>query len=188
MTLQYSLDENDLLQARLYAASKNKRIKKRRRRNWILMTFGYLLWGCLFWSFYKRFSKNEFLHIACAFFILAILVAIFYPFYQRYYYKRFYKKRIIKKTKNKSESPSTYTFNDDFIGVKDDVAEAKMKLSNFEKISETENYFYLKIKNSSYFVTPKAKIPSVDEVRNKLSAIAQQFNIPYVSDLNWKWK
>lgn len=67
------------------------------------------------------------------------------------------------------------------------MAESKIFVSALECIDETGDYFFVKLKTGEALIIPKSEVPA-GAVKNYLQALSQQLNIPYNSNLNWKWK
>jgi hypothetical protein len=178
MTLHYTLKENDFLQHQLFAASKSKRIKRQRLRNWFISSAALL---CMSWIFYQEGNGR----MTEYFLITGILCFGFYPLYQKWYYKRHYRKFIAETYKNRFGQPEEMKFTKEWVEVKDVSGESKIKLAEVESISETGNYFYLQIKTGGHLVIPKT-ISEVDFVRQQLKEICYEFNIAYCADLKWK--
>jgi hypothetical protein len=181
MTLKYSLTENDFLQQQLYFASKNDRLKKQRRKSWLINSLAILVLSFLFYD-----SGNKFL--AYWFLGTGILFICFLPFYIKAHHKNHYKKFITETYKNKFGVTSTIKFSDDFIETFDTTGESKTNLSEIEEINETGEYIYLKTKAATVLIIPKSKIENLDALRAELTKIADKLNLKFVSELNWKWK
>ena len=61
-------------------------------------------------------------------------------------------------------------------------------MTQIENVTETANYFYLKIKTGGHLIIPKLKINNVDDVREELKSLCAKLSIDFITDLNWKWK
>jgi hypothetical protein len=181
MILKYSLTENDFLQQQLFAVSKSERIKKQRRKSWLINSFAILVLSFLFYD-----SGNKFL--AYWFLAIGILFICLLPFYIKAHYKNHYKKFIAETYKNRFGIDSTIKFNDDFIETFDTTSESKINLSEIDQIFETGEYIYLKIKSGGVLIIPKLKIENLVGLRETLLKIADKLNVKFVSELNWKWK
>lgn len=181
MTLKYTLTENDFLQQQLFTASKSGRIKKQRRKSWIINSFTIL---CLSYLFYQ--SGNNFL--TYYFLGFGILFVCLFPWYLKSHYKKHYKKFIQDTYKNRFGVTVTVKFNQDCIETFDITGESKINLSEIEEIIETGEYIYLKMRTGGKLIIPKLRIDYVDRLREELKKIADKLNIKFVSYLNWKWK
>ncbi len=130
MTLQYQLDENDLLQCHLFVASKSDRIKSQRIKSCLIYSVAFLLLSLLFYQSHNMWLTYYFL-------IFGFLWLCFYPLYQKWFYKRYYK-RIIAETKTgKINQTANVSFTNDHIETNDITGESKINLTELEKVTET---------------------------------------------------
>ena len=181
MTLRYSLSEDDYLTHQLYIASKTERIKKQRRRSWLILTFCSLVLSFLF-------SENDNKVMMYYFLALGIIILIFYPFYQRRYYRNHYQKYIKENYKNKINEITNLIFGDTFVESFDRTGEGKMYLSEFEKLIEIKEYFFIGLKTGGSLIIPKLKLENIEETKLFLKNLAEKLQIEYSSALDWKWK
>src|SRR5688572_6178396 len=84
MTINFYTDENDFLAHQLFVASKSKRIKRKRKRNKIIVPLVYGAFG-LWFLFGDRGS------LAIIFFIVGLLWFFIYPLWEKRYYMKHYK-------------------------------------------------------------------------------------------------
>jgi YcxB-like protein len=181
MRLEYSLNENDFLQHQLFTASKSERIKKKRRKSWVIVSLATLL---LSFICYKNANNI----MAYSFLALAVYTIFFYPLYLKAHYKNHYKKFIAHAYKNKVGINSTISFNDTQIEIFDRTGESKIKLSEIEEITETGEYIYLRMKTGEALIIPKLKIKELNELLKELKGLAEKLNIKFISEINWKWR
>jgi hypothetical protein len=181
MTLTYTLDQNDFLQHQLFLASKTDRIKKQRRRSWLIISGSMLLLGIMFYQ-----SNNMLLFYY--FLALGILSLIFYPLYQKRRYRNHYAKFIADTYKDRFGQNANITFSELAIETNDITGQSKINLSALKNVTETPDYFYPKLKTGEHLVIPKSKIDKVPELRNELRQLCERLGIPFIEDLNWKWK
>ena len=179
MTLQYTLNENDFLQHQLYVASKNKRIKQQRKRTWLIYSGSFLLLSLMFYQ-----SDNKFL--TYYFLIFGLLFLCFFPFYQKWHYKNHYKKFINENYKNRFGQAENISLTEDCIETKDITSESKLNLTAIENITETSDYFYIKMKAGGHLIIPKSGVESVDGLRDKLKRFANKLSIDFILNLNWR--
>ncbi|MDO9375632.1 MAG: YcxB family protein [Ferruginibacter sp.] len=181
MKLAYSLTEDDFLQHQLFIASKSERIKKKRLRSWIIVTLAFFCLAFLFFT-----SGNSILKY---YFIAAgVLSLVLYPVYLRSYYKSHYKKFISEHYKDRLNENSIVIFSEENIETFDTTGESKIKLTQIEEIVETGSYIYLKLKVGGSLIIPKLRVQNFDHVRLELQKLSDQLNVPFVTELNWKWK
>lgn len=183
MTINYVLNKNDYLQHQLFAASKNERIKKKRRNSWIMMCIVSFCMSYLFFS-----SNSDFL--GYYFLLVGLLSVFFYPIYQRWHYQRHFKKHIEEQRKNIGNEECEISFDNQFITTNDRTGTSKINIDETEVIHETSSYFFLRLKPGQTLIISKntLKDVDVDSVRNEFINIANSLKIEFVSDLNWKWK
>ena len=128
MRLEYNLNENDYLQHQLFTASKTDRIKKQRRKSWLLVSVTFFIISLLS---YKNEDKFPFY----GFIIMGIISFIFYPIYLRNYYRKHYQKFIKDTYKNRFGENSVIQFFENEILTNDSNSESKVKYSAFAKSS-----------------------------------------------------
>lgn len=181
MILTYQLDQNDFLQHQLFLATKTDRIKKQRRKSWLIISGSMVLLSLILFQ-----SNNTFL--GYYFLGFAILSLIFYPLYQRRYYKNHYAKFIADNYKNRNGETVNVTFTDTTIETSDITGESKINLSVLESVTETPDYFYPALKTGGHLIIPKSKIDDAFQLRSELKQMCEKLKIAYIEDLNWKWK
>jgi hypothetical protein len=181
MTLTYSLDQNDFLQYQLFTASKSDRIKKKRTKTWLILSGSWLLFSFVF---YQRHDTLLFY----LFLAYGLITLLFYPYYQRRQYKNHYAKFIADTYKNRFGKTSNITFTETALETNDITGESKINLAQLENLTETANYFYLKMKTGGHIIIPRYKLNNVSEVQEKLKALCTKLSIDFITDLNWKWK
>lgn len=182
MELKFSLNENDFLEHQLFLASKTDRIKKQRRKSWILVTFIFFGLSVIFFQ-----TKNTIM--VYYFLVLGIISLIFYPYYQKYHYRKHYQKYIRDTYKNRFDQIVTLKFEEDFIETSDMNGESKINYSAFEEIIEIENYFFLKLKTGGSIIIPKKlKLENIIDLKSELVQKIEKYQIKIKDELNWKWK
>ena len=185
MTLQYKLTETDFLQYHLFQASYSDRIKRQRRKSWLLLSIGFLSLSFIFYVSGKTGIARTMTYY---FLILGLLVLFFYPLYQRGYYKKYYIKYIADSHKNSIGQICNVSFLDDIIETKDITGEYKINLSVIENVSETKDHFYLKMKTGGYFIIPKSQLANVNDLKVYLKQLCDRLSIRFIDDTNWRWK
>lgn len=187
MELDYPININDSLQLYLFTATKSPSIRKRRlwRR---LVTPVLLVIYAFIYFFTNTYDKTTL--VICAFIVfLAVVLAVCYPFYERFFYKRSYLKSLREIYKNKDVINYKVIFNESNVELYNDSAYSKIALTALASIDETGSYFFILIKNTkSYILIPKQKIHNVEEVKTMLRTLSDKQHIPFFEELNWKWK
>jgi hypothetical protein len=181
MTIEYNLTENDVLQHQLYIVSISKRIKKIRKRNWLLLTFCCFLLTLMFYQTKNNVQQYYFL-------IVGFLCLFFYPIYQRRFYLRHYKKSTQEYYKTQTDNSTTVTFDESQINIVTKTSETRFNLIEIDEIVEILDFFFLRVSVQVSLVIPKNQIKNPDEVKLYLVKLSEKLNINYIQDLNWKWK
>lgn len=181
MTLTYTLSPGDYLNYHLFVASLSETLKEQRKRNRIIWS---IVLVCLAFVFY---GDNDRL-LASYFFFLAILFAFFYPYYSSWRYKEAYKEYIHESYKNRFNKVSNITINSQQIHEIDENSETKISTLEIDKIYETAEYFFIKLKSNQSVIIPKLKTANVDLLKTELESIADERHILFIEMKNWKWK
>ncbi len=181
MTIIYTLNENDFLQYQLYIASKTDSIKKQRKNTWLIFSGSFLLLSFMFYQ-----SGNTFLTYYFLFF--GIIVACFYPTFQKWYHRNHYRKYIVENYKNKLGDTGRITFKDDIIEIVERAGEFKIKLTEIENTTEIADYFFIKMNSGGHLILPKNQLDNIDNVRNGFKQICNKLSVSFIEELNWRWK
>jgi hypothetical protein len=181
MQFSYTLDQTDYLINQLFLASLNEEVKKQRIRRRIIWSIGLLSLAYIFYV-----DKNNFLFYY--FLVCAILYAVFYPYYSRWLYRRHYQRQVINNYKNRFDKITNTIVEEEQIQVFDETSEAKISISQVEKIFEISDYFFVHIQSGTTLIIPKLKIDNPEPVKDELKAIANKKGIEFVEIPDWKWK
>lgn len=177
MTLQYKIYEQDFLDFQLFTTSKSDRINEKKRNGWILLTLGSIIV-----AFY--FYLNQNIPMAIYSGLIAIATGVFYPKYFKWRYKKHYKTYIKENYSKRFGQVETLEIHSDSIFSKDKTGEAKINLSEIERIDETANHFFLIISTGISLLIPKKELKSVEELREKFKDIG----LTVKDETNWTWK
>lgn len=90
--------------------------------------------------------------------------------------------------KNRFNQNSTVTINDEQIHEIGEGEETRISISEVEKIYETSQYFFIRIKSGTTLIMPKEKIHDLYMITNELKTISDKKYIPYIEMRNWRWK
>ena len=179
MRLEYALDSNDYLQFQLYNSSINPRYKKTRRKNWIILFTSAFLLAIVLFNNSDKFLSYYFIGIG-------VLIIFGYPDYAKSQRKKHFEKYVGETYKSDFSETSIVILNDEFIETYDKTGTSKINITELEKIYETSEYFFLKLKFGSTLIIPKSKI-DVIVARERLVEIANQVKAQFIQDLNWRW-
>ena len=177
MILTYTLSPGDYLNYHLFIASLSETLKEHRKRNWILWSVALLCLACMF------YGDNDKLP-ACYFLFLAILCAIFYPYYSRWRSKDTYKEYIHEAYKNSFNKVSHVTINRQQIHNISENSESTISTSEIDKIYETLEYFFLNLKSGTTLIIPKLKIDNADLLKAELQSIADEQHVGFIEMKN----
>jgi hypothetical protein len=181
MAFTYVLNENDFLEYQLFIASGSSRIKKLRLRNWLVVSGCFLLLSLLFYQTGDKLLTYYFLAIG-------VISLCFYPSYQKWHYKNRYQKFIADTYKNRIGQAVHVNFMEDWIETNDLYCESKIKLNAIENITETSDYFYIKMKTGGHLIIPKSKIDNLSSVEGRLKELCTKLSIQFICDLKWRGK
>lgn len=59
-------------------------------------------------------------------------------------------------------------------------------LSQIDFISETNEYFIIKLKIEAIII-PKKRLENVNILKGDLTKLSEKLNIEFINNLNWKW-
>ncbi|HTO37026.1 MAG TPA: YcxB family protein [Brumimicrobium sp.] len=181
MTIEYNLDENDLLNHQLFVASKSDRIKKKRKRSKIILPILYTVFALILLYDGKHIMSILFL-------IFAILWFSLYPIWEKRHYVKHYQNFIREHNKAPQERSVTITFGNDFILAIDKENESKISTKEIEEINEIPTTIFVRLKGGKSFILPKEKIANLDQLKTSLKELADYLKIQYLTDDNWEWK
>ncbi|HVX25159.1 MAG TPA: YcxB family protein [Parafilimonas sp.] len=83
---------------------------------------------------------------------------------------------------------SNITINSQQIHEIDENSETKISTLEIDKIYETAEYFFIKLKSNQSVIIPKLKTANVDLLKTELESIADERHILFIEMKNWKWK
>ncbi|MCD2258729.1 YcxB family protein [Psychroserpens luteolus] len=179
MTLHYTLNFDDFLEYQLYASSKSKQHKKNRNKSRLVIPIIYVILGLVMF-FLKRTE------LAILFILFALLWYIFYPLYSKGRYKRHFENHIKEHYKNRIGKENVLTFGDDtdFIETSDFGSQSRIQDSEFDKLIELKEHYFLKLKSELSLIIPKRAVTDHDKFKKLFTDI----DLDYVNELDWEWK
>ncbi len=179
MKLKYKLRFSDFLEYQLYASSKSKLHKKNRKKIRIIVPVIYFAIASLL-------SYINFVNQAIVIFGIAILWYLFYPLYSKWKYRKHFKNHVKENYKNRIGKELSIDFheNADFLETYDSGAETKIKYSEFDKLIEIREHYFLRLKSGLSFIIPKREV--IDH--EKFKKLFSDLNLEYSDESNWKWK
>lgn len=179
--IKFTLTEKAFIDVLLYSISLSDNFKKSRKTSKFLLCSIMLLLGLLFISFDKI--------ISIVFFTISLLAFLFLQKYLRLYYKKYFT-NLVKSEEYRNRIGQSYetTFSDDFIEMKNESVEVKHNIKSFQYISETSEYFYIKLNIGDFLIFPKQQIPNIELFKDYLNHICINHNLNYEQEMDWKWK
>lgn len=97
--------------------------------------------------------------------------------------QRFYAKYIAENYQNRFNKTTTISLGKNFVFVDDSSSENKIPVSEFEKLIEISDCFFLKLKTANAFIIPKKQIDAA-----QLKSGIATLNISITEETNWKWQ
>jgi hypothetical protein len=181
MTIEYHLDENDLLVHQLFIASQSARIKKKRSISRAIIPIAFVIVGIYYLT-------NADIVGLVVFVLFALLWYFFYPDWEKGHYSRHYRAFIKENFKNMIGVTTTLELNNDYILAVCNGSESKILTTQLEQIDEIPETIFVKLKTGHSFVFPKDKIENVDLLKDRLKDLATHLNVRYVVHDKWEWK
>lgn len=175
MTLEYHLGEKDFMAYQLYSASRSAAIRKKIKISRMVLGISAAAFAALFF-----FSGQP--ALAVYFLVMAAVMAVFYPAYFKWYSRGQYRRYIRKNYKDRIGIHEKVTLTPKSIVAEDKIGQAKLKLSEIERIVETQNHFFLLIDGSALII-PKDKVENPDRLRKEFS----QKGLKIDDERDWKW-
>jgi hypothetical protein len=178
--IRLTLNENVLLEAMLFHASKSQQLKKSRKTGRMLFAAIMIMLGGLLLYFSRL--------IGVTILIVGTIVFILFPKYLAWYY-RLMMSKAIKNGDLKKRVGQSYdiNFDQEYLEIKNPQVEVKHYYSNFENITETNSYFYVKIEGAEFLIFPKAQIPDHSSLKAFFENLCRHQKIAYYEEYNWKW-
>ena len=182
MIIKYSIEKNDILIYHLYVISKMQQFGKDKKEIFI-----FLLLILSFIEIVVLYKKRYFEFIF--FILISILLFIFYNKLIKFYYKTYNNWNVKRLIKN----------NPHFIGEKSiefienlNIQMEKLNiidLKQINSINEIKEHFFIRLKNNTSIIIPKAKITSnnLELVAQNLKQLSENLKIDYIIDLEWRW-
>lgn len=130
------------------------------------------------------FEKN--ISVAYDFFIVGTIWLLLYPFYSRWFYKRHYKK-YVNQYFDPTDADVTLQFDDEILNTSSKKGNSSIKIRELLSFVEIKDYFLLQLNKQAYFIVPKDRVEA-DMIREHLLKCSESLGVPYLEELDWKWK
>jgi hypothetical protein len=180
MELKYHLVLEDFLTHQLFQASKSKRIRFKRLRNWLLPV---LLYGISAAAFFLAQNKTS----AITFFLLALFWLFFYPWYSKLHYRNHYRKHLEEHYTHRIGVSGTLKQDEENLYVEEESSDGRISYKLIQSIIELPDLFLLKLKNGSGLMLPKKRLEK-DDLASFLKGIVKNTGLKIIDETSWKWK
>lgn len=181
MEVNYKVSLNDYLQYYLYNASHSARLIDQQKRThfWLAMIVGVI-------AVFFLLAQNTFMAVVCA--ILAVVIFIFYPGYQRKKLLQHYQQSVRESYEGIENEVVNIRFSPDCIEISDSATETRIKYNRVKAIIETGEHFFLQFITGNSLILRKNACPDMAGMQQYLQDLAKTLNIAYHDETNWKWK
>jgi len=180
MKLLYKLKPEDYLQHALFYNSVNKGSKNLRLKAWLSVILSFIFFGILLYLYTDSFIFNLYA-------ILAILVAVIFPYYHKYRLKKQYLSSINENYKNSFGTAKELLFDDDFLHITSESGISKLKYSAIECIQEISSHYFLNLKSGTHIILPKSELKHNSSLQVRLNDLCKKHKINHTQELDWKW-
>lgn len=180
MHLSFTIGFDAFLTYQLFHASQSPLVQKKRRRSkWTIIGLVVLvIAGMLFLGNYG---------LALLYTVFGIAWFFLYPIYERGYYKKHYIKSLKEKLAGISEKQIELDITSSGIHAREDGSEGNIEVSRVNSVHELPDIFLIQLQQSMAFIIPKEKVDA-EAVKMHLEQMALTWQVPYMTQLNWKWK
>jgi hypothetical protein len=175
MEITYKIEAADFLDFQLYTASKSKRIMKKKKTEWILLTVSSLVLG-LYFYFLNNMAMTKY------FGLTTVLCWLFYPRYFNWRYKKYFKDFVNEHFQKRFGEIERIKFTREYIYTIDKTGEGKINTKELEEVSETKKHFIFKISTGLSLIIPKREIDDLDLFKIELNGIG----IKTIDELSWE--
>lgn len=176
--IKYILEENDFLQLNLYFFKTEGKLKSFIRKTFIAyLAIIFILCGFLIW-------KKEYLSTATLL-IVAAIISIFHSKRMKSIYLKIFAKNIIQ-YESRFNKEVELQVSDSLLKVKSVAGKFDFNLSQIDSISETDDYFIIKLKIEAIII-PKKSLENVNILKEDFTKLSEKLNIEFINNLNWKW-
>lgn len=180
MVFEYSLRKADYLHYMFYSTAKSRKVAKRRSLNKLMLMIMVLMTG------YFLYSKNG-PFASAVFFLLCLPLYFLYNTFERKQYLKHFNRFIDTHFTKYIDKSSTIELADTNFHVIDD-EDQWHAYEDMEEITETSEIIIIQLKNGVAILLPKNNIAQSHVLIESIKQKAEQHNIPYTNQRNWKWK
>ena len=181
MKIDYKFDENDFLTYQLFVVSKSEFIKRKRKKNNLILSLIFVVFGLLF------LIQNK-VPLTISFLIIGILWYFIYPLWEKRYYIKYYKGFINENYKDRFGRTATIEFTNDYILGIENGSESKIMTTEIEVINEIPTFIFIMLKGGHSLILAKNKIADSESLKVRLKELANHLQIKYDTDDKWEWE
>ncbi len=181
MKLQFILEKESLLSMNLFRISQTESIIKTRKKAQIIVA-ALPIFVAIYYSVYTNWS------IVILSIFLSVAAYLLYPIRDARFYKKKITANVLENNKDKFGQQITLSFDEQSLSSKINENEGKISIQELEQIDEIQNEIFIKIKNGQSILIPKNGISNLEECISYLKNLSNTLNIPYKTDLDWKYK
>jgi hypothetical protein len=181
MKIEFEISEEDLLAHQLFATANAISVRKRRGRGRILLVLIYLIAGIFIWT-----SSGAV--IAILFFLACFPLYFLFLRLESNQYLKQIKAFVKEQMKEREAAVTTLHFEDHQVTMADGSNASTIPLSEINTIFEIQHLYSLKLNNGQAIVLPKHHTNPSQDTDAKLHQLAEDLEIPFIQQLDWKWK
>lgn len=181
MTIEYKIQEKDLLTLQQFIASSSESVKKSRHKNRITVPLFYVAISIV------GFILDDIV-LTLLFLAVAVLWSLFFPLYERKRYLNSFTTYIDEYLKDRIVDTISIEINDDFLLEKEGENEGKTATSNIQSISDIPSLIIIRLRGGLAHAIPKEQIPDIESLKNRLQKLAAHLGINYQINEKWEWK
>ncbi len=181
MKIEFEISEEDLLTQQLFATANAESVRKRRGRGRVFLVVIYIVAGVFIWIQSGAIIGGLFL-LAC------IPMYIFYTRMEAKQYQKHIRAFVKEQIRDRESPVTTLHFEKDYVTMADGANVGRIPLSEVKIIYEISQLYSLKLNNGQSIVLPKKHNNNSGNTESMLHHLAERLEIPYVQQLDWKWK
>ncbi len=180
MIFEYSLNKEDFVQYQLFIASYSELIKKRRKRNLVMVPVAYVLFAVISILFGSITGAGLFL-------LLAVAWVFAYPVWERNRYRKHYEKHMQEHYRNRFNTPLSIVTEEDKMICSEGDLQSTVPYTEVREVNEIPTNIFITLKGGESVIIPK-KFDKLPELRNRLKELSARLEFPYKEYPDWKWK
>jgi len=180
MEIAVKLDTRDYLTLTLYRASKSDMVRRKRKRSRNSFLVVYVVIA-LIYLFMGKFGT------AALFLGGGVLWYALFPAFERKRYINHYQKYIKQTYGNTQDKVVHIDFQETYMHIREEEAEARVAWSEVEEIDEIPGYLIIRYKSGQAFIINKNKIENPAGLVGLFRHISATQDVPYQEEPDWKW-